>query len=105
MDGAWGSIQADWRVLLLLVLLWYILLRMWERNGTLDKWNASRVFGFVLMVRAKYGLKALEKVPRKLSFSSNSCKGYPFDVAIVFLVFIFPSNTSILLSGVFSMSV
>lgn len=68
MDGAWGSIQADWRVLLLLVLLWYILLRMWERNGTLDKWNASRVFGFVLMVRAKYGLKALEKVAKPRRF-------------------------------------
>ena len=68
MDGAWGSIQADWRLLLLLVLLWYILLRTWERNGTLDKWNASRVFGFVLMVRAKYGLKALEKVAKPRRF-------------------------------------
>lgn len=67
MDGSWGSIQADWRVLLLLVLLWYILLKTWERNGTLDKWNASRVFGFILMVRGTYGLKVLEKVakPRK----------------------------------------
>ena len=68
MDGAWGSIQADWRLLLLLLLLWYILLRTWERNGTLDKWNASRVFGFVLMVRAKYGLKALEKVAKPRRF-------------------------------------
>ena len=67
MDGAWGSVEADWRLLLLLVLLWYILLRAWERNGTLDKWNASRVFGFVLMVRGTYGLKALETIskPRK----------------------------------------
>lgn len=67
MDGAWGSVEADWRFLLLLVLLWYILLRAWERNGTLDKWNASRVFGFVLMVRGTYGLKALETIskPRK----------------------------------------
>jgi len=67
MDGAWGSVQADWKLLLLLVLLWYILLRTWERNGTLDKWNASRVFGFVLMVRGTYGLKMLEKIskPRK----------------------------------------
>ena len=68
MDGAWGSVQADWRLLLLFVLLWYILLRTWERNGTLDKWNASRVFGFILMVRAKYGLKALEKVAKPRRF-------------------------------------
>ena len=68
MDGAWGSVQADWKLGLLLILLWYILLRTWERNGTLDKWNASRVFGFVLMIRGTYGLKILEKVSKPRRF-------------------------------------
>ncbi|MBT60145.1 MAG: hypothetical protein CMA63_01150 [Euryarchaeota archaeon] len=67
MDGAWGSVQADWRVVLLLILAWYVLLRSWERKGTLDRWNATRVFGVILMVRSQYGLGALEKAskPRK----------------------------------------
>ena len=68
MDGAWGSVEADWKLVLFLVLIWYIILRNWERNGTLDKWNASRVFGFVLMVRGTYGLKMLEKVSKPRRF-------------------------------------
>lgn len=68
MDGAWGSVQADWRFVFLLILVWYILLRTWERNGVLDRWNATRVFGVILMVRSQYGLGALEKVSKPRRF-------------------------------------
>ena len=62
MDGAWGSVEADWKVILLLILAWYVLLRVWEKNGVLDRWNASRVFGVVLMVRSSKGLTTLDYV-------------------------------------------
>ena len=68
MDGTWGSVEADWRVVILLILSWYVLLRIWEKNGTLDRWDASRVFGVVLMVRSNRGLKTLEKVAKPRRF-------------------------------------
>ncbi len=50
-----------------LFVAWYIFLRVLEKNGTLDRWNASRALGFVLMVRTNKGQKALETIakPRK----------------------------------------
>ena len=67
MAASWGSIQMDWTLIFILILVWYILLRNWERNGVLDKWNATRVFGVILMVRSTKGLKLLDKSakPRK----------------------------------------
>jgi membrane-associated protease RseP (regulator of RpoE activity) len=54
-------------LIFILFVSWYIFLRILERNGTLDKWNASRALGFVLMVRTHRGQKALEIMakPRK----------------------------------------
>ena len=68
MDGAWGSVEADWKVVLVLILAWYAMLRIWERNGTLDRWNATRVFGVVLMVRSNWGLKTLDRIARPRRF-------------------------------------
>ena len=68
MDGAWGSVEADWKVILLLILAWYVLLRVWEKNGVLDRWNASRVFGVVLMVRSSKGLTTLDYVAKPRRF-------------------------------------
>ena len=68
MDGAWGSVEADWKVVVVLILAWYILLRIWEKNGTLDRWDASRVFGVVLMVRSNRGLKTLDKIAKPRRF-------------------------------------
>ena len=68
MDGAWGSVEADWKVVLILILAWYLMLRVWERNGTLDRWNATRVFGVVLMVRSNWGLKTLDRIARPRRF-------------------------------------
>ena len=67
MAASWGAVSFDWRVIPLLIFAWYLLLKKWERDGKLDEWNATRVFGFVLMVRTKRGLDLLEKVakPRK----------------------------------------
>jgi len=68
MDGAWGSVDADWKVVLVLIFAWYLMLRVWERNGVLDRWNATRVFGVVLMVRSNWGLKTLDRVARPRRF-------------------------------------
>jgi len=67
MAASWGAVDLDWRIIPLLIFAWYLLLKRWERDGVLDRWNATRVFGFVLMVRTKKGLDLLEKVakPRK----------------------------------------
>ena len=67
MVGSWGSVQADWTLLLVLLLGWYILIRTWERNGTLDRWNATRALGIVLMVRTQRGQRLLDRLakPRK----------------------------------------
>jgi membrane-associated protease RseP (regulator of RpoE activity) len=67
MAASWGAIQMDWTLIFVVLILWYILLRNWERNGVLDRWNATRVFGIILMVRSSRGLKILDKVakPRK----------------------------------------
>ena len=45
MVGAWGSVQADWTLLFVLLIGWYLLIKTWERNGTLDRWNATRALG------------------------------------------------------------
>ena len=68
MAANWGTVDFDWSFILLLILSWYILLRIWENNGTLDRWNASRVFGVILMVRSKRGLKLLDKTVKPRGF-------------------------------------
>jgi len=67
MVGSWGSVQADWTLLFVLLFGWYILIRTWERNGTLDRWNATRALGIVLMVRTQRGQRLLDRLakPRK----------------------------------------
>ena len=68
MAANWGTVDFDWSFILLLILSWYILLRIWENNGTLDRWNASRVFGIILMVRSKRGLNLLDKTVKPRGF-------------------------------------
>ena len=67
MAASWGAIQIDWTLIFILIIVWYVLLRNWERNGVLDRWNATRVFGVILMVRSSKGLNLLDKTakPRK----------------------------------------
>ncbi|MEC7229183.1 MAG: hypothetical protein VXV95_03935, partial [Candidatus Thermoplasmatota archaeon] len=68
MAASWGTVNFDWSFILLLILSWYLVLRVWEKNGTLDRWNASRVFGVILMVRSKRGLKLLDKTVKPRGF-------------------------------------
>ena len=42
MVGSWGSVQANWTLVFALLIGWYVLIKTWERNGTLDRWNATR---------------------------------------------------------------
>nr|AIE98507.1 putative peptidase M50 family [uncultured marine group II/III euryarchaeote KM3_05_H10] len=50
------------------VVIWYIILKGLERAGVLDRWNATRVMGIVLMVRTKRGQRVLEAVSRPRLF-------------------------------------
>ena len=68
MAASWGTVNFDWSFILLLVFSWYVLLRIWENNGTLDRWNATRVFGVILMVRSTRGLKLLDKTVKPRGF-------------------------------------
>ncbi len=92
MASDWLAIEMDWEIILLLIVLWYFLLRKWEREGKLDDWKASRIFGIVLMLRTKSGKHALERIskPRKFwraygELSLWTCWGAMFLVAIVLL--------------------
>ena len=68
MVGSWGSVQANWAFLFALLIGWYILIRTWERNGTLDRWNATRALGIVLMVRTQRGQRLLDWMARPRKF-------------------------------------
>ena len=47
--------------------LWVLILSQLERRGVLDKWDATRVLGGLLMLRSNRGQGTIEKVakPRK----------------------------------------
>ena len=68
MVGSWGSVQADWTLLFALLIGWYVLIKTWERNGTLDRWNATRALGIVLMVRTQRGQRLLDWLARPRRF-------------------------------------
>ena len=53
--------------LLLNIICWLIILSRIQRNGYLDKINATKALGFILMLRTQKGLKLLDRVskPRK----------------------------------------
>jgi len=51
-----------------IIAAWYFGLLYLEQNGTLDRWNATRVLGMILMVRTGRGKVALEKMARPRRF-------------------------------------
>ena len=90
MASDWLSFEINWSTIFLLAILWYLILKKWEREGKLDDWKASRVFGIVLMLRTKSGKTALEQIskPRKFwraygELSLWVCWGAMFLVAII----------------------
>ena len=55
----WGAI---------IMIIWYSALITLENNGTLDNWDATRVLGFILMIRTKKGRVILERVSKYRKF-------------------------------------
>lgn len=50
------------------IAVWYFGLIMLEENGILDKWDATRVLGIILMLRTRQGQKILDTVSRNRKF-------------------------------------
>ena len=55
----WGAI---------LMVIWYWGLITLENNGTLDNWDATRVLGFILMIRTKKGRIFLDSISKYRRF-------------------------------------
>jgi membrane-associated protease RseP (regulator of RpoE activity) len=85
------AIQIHWSVLG--IVIWYIILKRLEANGILDRWDATRVLGVILMVRTNRGQKALDIIskPRKAwrIFGEIGLWTCRFISAIVLIVFVF----------------
>ena len=58
------AVWAAWLIhpAFLLVGIWVIGLNYAERRGLLDRWNATRVLGGILMIRTRRGLGILERI-------------------------------------------
>lgn len=100
MVGTWGAVQADWTLLFVLLIGWYLLIKTWERNGTLDRWNATRALGIVLMVRTQRGQRLLDRMakPRKFwrAYGELSLWVCSVSMLVVALVVVLAFVTSIL---------
>ena len=64
--SAFLAVQIHWGFAALCI--WVLFLGQLERRGVLDKWDASRILGGLLMLRTKRGQQTIEKIakPRKL---------------------------------------
>ncbi len=62
------AIDADWTMVWVAIIVWAIILRSWEKSGILDRWNSSRVFKVIMMIRGKQGLRILEKISKPRRF-------------------------------------
>ena len=83
--------------------LWVLILGQFERRGILDKWNATRVLGGLLMLRSNRGQETIEKVAKPRAFwrlygevSMWTC----FFVMIFIVLFLLLSFGSALIYGV-----
>jgi len=70
MANEWLEINANdflFPILVFSFVTWLILLSKMQRSGYLDKLNATKALGFILMLRTQKGKKLLEKIskPRK----------------------------------------
>ncbi len=83
--------------------LWIIILGQLERRGVLDRWDASRVLGALLMLRTKRGQATIEKVakPRKFWRWYGEISMWTCALVMVFIViFLLLSFGMALFSGV-----
>ena len=94
MANDWMNVPwMDGRFLILAIIVWIIVLKRWEKNGTLDRWNAGRALGFILMIRTQKGRKALDNLARPKAawraygeLSLWVCRGAMFLVIILVLL-------------------
>jgi hypothetical protein len=52
----------------IIMIIWYITLIILENNGILDEWDATRMLGFILMVRTNKGRIILDKLSKYRRF-------------------------------------
>ena len=66
---AWAGVRG-WAPIWVVGLIagWYFALLHLEQNGTLDRWNATRVLGIILMLRTGRGKHALETLSKPRRF-------------------------------------
>ena len=64
--SAFLAVQVHWGFAALCI--WVLILGHLERRGVLDRWDASRVLGGLLMLRTKRGQDTIEKVARPRRF-------------------------------------
>ena len=64
--SAFLAVQVHWGFAALCI--WVLILGQLERRGVLDRWDASRVLGGLLMLRTKRGQDTIEKVARPRRF-------------------------------------
>jgi len=66
---AWAGVRG-WAPIWALAIItgWYFALVYLEQNGTLDRWNATRVLGIILMLRTGKGKIALEHLAKPRRF-------------------------------------
>ena len=55
-------------LIVIAIAIWYFGLIFLEENGILDKWDATRVLGIILMLRTKQGQKVLDLISSKRKF-------------------------------------
>ena len=83
--------------------LWVLILSQLERRGILDKWNATRVLGGLLMLRSNRGQDTIEKIakPRKFWRIYGEFSLWTCSLVMVFIVlFLLLSFGSALIYGV-----
>ncbi|MGY8691921.1 MAG: hypothetical protein ACKVHF_03045, partial [Candidatus Poseidoniales archaeon] len=55
-------------LIVIAIAIWYFGLIFLEENGILDKWDATRVLGIILMLRTKQGQKVLDLISSQRKF-------------------------------------
>ena len=94
MVADWMQVEwFGWRAILVGIIMWIVLLGFLQSRGYLDRWNATRALGFILMIRTQKGKASLERVSKYRRF----WRGYGevslwicrLSMAVVFLLILF----------------
>mgnify|MGYP000104876388 FL=1 len=84
--SAFLAVQVHWAFAALCI--WILLLGQLERRGVLDRWDATRVLGGLLMLRTTRGQDTIEKVakPRKFWRAYGEISLWTCAIVMVFIV-------------------